>query len=157
MVSFNTIKEKLWLVSIMAGILGFISIVTPVRGYLSGSDNTAGWIFGLVVSNGSFHLISTDEPLVILGDYIAIFMIVGTVLLLIGGILSKKKDRDINLLYLIGGVLLLGGIIAFMAGTTALYSSFWMYYFVHIGGILAYIAGGLGIAAGVIGIIEKRK
>lgn len=157
MVSFNDIKEKLWLISIIAGILGLMAIVTPVWGYLSGSDNVAGWIFGLYLNNGSFNFISTDEPIVILGDYIAIAMIVGSVLLLIGGILSKRKERDINLLYLIGGILLLGGIIAFMAGTAAIYPVWWIYYFVHIGTILAYIGGALGLAAGVIGIMEKRK
>ncbi|MFX0023977.1 MAG: hypothetical protein ACFE9S_16745 [Candidatus Hermodarchaeota archaeon] len=157
MVSFNDIKEKLWLISIIAGILGFIAIVTPVWGYMSGGSYVAGWIFGLVLHDGDFDFISTDEPVVILGDYIAIALIVGVILLLVGGILSRKKDRDINLLYLIGGIILLGGIIAFMAGTAAIYSSWWLYYTVHIGAILAYIGGGLAIAAGVIGIMEKRK
>jgi hypothetical protein len=44
-----------------------------------------------------------------------------------------------------------------MAGVASFYSGWWSYYTVHIGTILAYIAGGLGITAGVIGIMEKRK
>ncbi len=157
MVSFNDIKERLWLISIVAGILGAVAIVTPVWGYMSGGSYVAGWIFGLILNDGDFDFISTDEPVVILGDYIAIAMIVGVIILLVGGILSRKKDRDINLLYLIGGLVLISGIITFMAGTAAIYPVWWLYYTVHIGAILAYIAGGLGIAAGVIGIMEKRK
>jgi hypothetical protein len=155
MVNINGIKKKLWLISILAGILGFIAIITPVRQYLL--DNMQGWIFGVALYNGDFSFISTDDPGVILGDYLVIGMIFGTIVLLIGGILSKKKDRNISFLYLIGGILFLGGIIAYMVGTAVIDPLFWVYYSVHIGGILAYIAGGLGLAAGITAIMAKRK
>ncbi|MFX1568979.1 MAG: hypothetical protein ACFFCV_11510 [Promethearchaeota archaeon] len=155
MVSFNGIKKRLWLISILAGILGFIAIITPVRVLLS--DNMLGWIFGVVAYDGNYTFISTDLPEVILGDYIALVYIFGTIILLIGGLLSKRKDSDINFLYLIGGILLLGGIITYMIGTSVLDPLYWVYFNVHIGAILAYIAGALGVAAGIIGIVGKHK
>ena len=155
MVSFNGIKKRLWLISIVAALLGFIATITPVR--IHPVDNMLGWIFGLVAYDGNFLLISIDIPEVILGDYISIVFIFGTIILLIGGILSRKPDRNINFLYLIGGILLLGGIIAYMVGTAVIDPLYWTYYNVHIGAILAYIAGSLGIAAGIIGIISKRR
>ena len=155
MVSISKINEKLWLISIVAALLGFIAIITPVRVYTLG--NMIGWIFGLVAYDGNFILISIDIPEVILGDYISLVYIFGVIVLLIGGILSRKPDRNINFLYLIGGILLLGGIIAYMAGTAAIDPLYWVYYDVHIGAILAYIAGALGVAAGIIGITAKRK
>ncbi|MFX0023978.1 MAG: hypothetical protein ACFE9S_16750 [Candidatus Hermodarchaeota archaeon] len=157
MVSINDIKEKLWLISIVAGILCVISIFTPVWGYVSGSNFSAGWLWALYLESGEPSIIPLDEPIVPLGFVTTLIMAIGACLLLSGGILTKKKDREINLLYLIGGILPLVGIITYMAGVEAFYPGWWMGYTVHIGTILAYIAGGLGLAAGIIGIMEKRK
>ena len=157
MVNINDIKEKLWLIAIVAGILGLIAIFTPAWGYIFGSNYGAGWLWAFYVDNGEPSLIPLDEPVASIGIVATLIIGAGACLLLVGGILTKKKDREINLLYLIGGILLLSGIITYMAGTAAFYPSWWIAYFVHIGTILAYIGGGLGLAAGVIGIIEKRK
>jgi hypothetical protein len=157
MVSFNDIKEKLWLIAIVAGILGLVTIFTPVWGIVSGSNYAVGWLWPLYIESGEPSIIPLDEPLASLGLVATLIIAVGTCLLLVGGILTKKKDREINLLYLIGGVLLLTGIITFMAGTAAFYPYFWIGYSVHISAILAYIGGGLGLAAGIIGIMENRK
>jgi hypothetical protein len=157
MVSINDIKEKLWLIAIIAGALAIVSIFTPVWGYIYGSDIGAGWLWALYFENGEPGIIPFDEEIVPLGIVTTLLIAVGSCLLLIGGILTNKKDREINLLYLIGGILPLVGIITYMAGVAAFYPGWWTAYTVHIGTILAYIAGGLGIAAGVIGIMEKRK
>ncbi|MFX0003119.1 MAG: hypothetical protein ACFE9C_00175 [Candidatus Hodarchaeota archaeon] len=157
MVSINAIKEKLWLISIIAGILGIITIFTPVWGYLYGSYFGAGWLWALYIENGEPSLIPFDEPIVPLGIATMLIIAVGACLLLVGGILAKKRDKGINLFYLIGGILPLVGIIIYMAGVASFYSGWWTFYSVHVGTILAYIAGGLGITAGVIGIMEKRK
>lgn len=157
MVSFNDIKEKLWLIAIVAGTLGLVAIFTPVWGIMSGSDYAVGWLWPLYIESGEPGIIPLDEPLASLGLVATLIIAVGACLLLVGGILTKMKDREINLLYLIGGVLPLIGIITFMAGTAASYPYFWIAYSVHIGAILAYIAGGLGLTAGIIGIMESRK
>jgi hypothetical protein len=157
MVSFNDIKDKLWLIAIVAGALGLVAIFTPVWGITSGSNFYIGWLWGMTVDNGGVNFIPTDEDIVPLGIVTTIILAAGACLLLVGGLLTKKKDREINLLYLIGGILPLVGIITFMAGTAAFYSGWWSYYTVHVGTIVAFIGGGLGLAAGVIGIMEQRK
>ena len=157
MVSINDIKEKLWLISIIAGILGVVAIFTPVWGYISGSDIGAGWLWALYIENGEPGIIPFSEEIVPLGIVATLIIAAGACLLLAGGILTKKKDREINLLYLIGGILPLLGIITYMAGVAAFYPGWWTAYTVHIGTILPYISGGLGLTAGVIGIMEKRK
>ena len=150
-------KGNLWLISIVAGIIGVITIFTPAWGYLSGSENVAAWLWGLYINNGNVNFIDLDEPIVILGIISTLIIAIGTLPLLLGGILTKVKDREISLLYLVGGILPIIGIIVFLAGTESLYSGWWSYYIVHVGTILAFIAGGLGISAGVISIMENRK
>jgi hypothetical protein len=157
MANINDIKEKLWLIAIIAGILGVVTIFTPVWGYISGSNMGAGWLWALYVDDGVPSFIPFDEEIVPLGIVGTLIIAVGSCLLLVGGILTKKKDREINLLYLIGGILPLVGIITYMAGVAAFYPGWWTGYTVHIGTILPYIGGGLGLTAGIIGIMESRK
>ncbi len=157
MVSINDIKEKLWLISIIAGILAVVTIFTPVWGIIEGSNFFIGWLWALTADNGGVDFIPLDEPIVSLGIVTTLIIAAGACLLLAGGILTKKKEREINLLYLIGGILSLVGIITFMAGVAGFYSGWWLYYTVHVGTILAFVGGGLGLAAGIIGIMESRK
>jgi hypothetical protein len=86
-----------------------------------------------------------------------IMIIVGTVLTLISGILSKFKDKEILIMYIIGGALMITGIIIYMAGASIVYGPFWRYYIVSVGAIFPYIGGALGIFAGVMGIMENRS
>jgi hypothetical protein len=157
MVDFNNIKENLWLISIVAGILGVITIFTPVWGIMEGSDFFIGWLWNLTATSSGVDFIPIDEEIVPLGIATTPIIAAGACLLLVGGILAKKKDREINLIYLIGGILPIVGIITFMAGVAAFYPGWWFAYTVHVGTILAFIGGGLGLAAGIIGIMETRK
>ena len=110
-----------------------------------------------LLKNENLQFIDLDEPLFYIGIVSTIIIAIGTCLLLLAGILTKLKNREINLLYLIGGILTTVGIITFVAGAAGVYGGFWTIYYVHVATILPFIAGGLGIAAGVIGMMEKRK
>lgn len=155
-INFN-IKENLWLLSIIAGILGVITIFTPAWSYIYGGDSGAGWLWGLYVENGEANFIPSDEPIVILGIVATIMIAIGTVLLLLGGILTKIKDREINLLYLVGGILPIIAAIIYIAGVAAEYSGWWTVYTINVASIFPFIAGGLGLVAGIMGLMEKRK
>lgn len=86
-----------------------------------------------------------------------ILIAIGTGLLLFADILKKMKDREIDLLYLIGGILPIIGIVIFLAGSAVEYPNFWAGYYVNIASILPFFAGGLGIFAGIMGLMEKCK
>lgn len=157
MVDFNNIKENLWYISLVAGIFGVVTLLIPAWGWTTGVSYSIVWMWNLFINDGNFDFIDLDEPLFAIGIVSTIIIAAGAALLLSGGILTKIKDREIHLLYLIGGILTTIGIITFMAGAAGVYGGFWMIYYVHVGSILPFIAGGLGIAAGVIGMMEKRK
>ncbi|MFX1388626.1 MAG: hypothetical protein ACFE9Z_01015 [Promethearchaeota archaeon] len=151
------IKDNLWIISLVAGILGVISIFLPVWTYNVGGDFAVGWLWGTYIYNGLFDSIPIDEPIVILGIVGAIIIAIGAVILLIAGIIAKIKDRSINLLYLIGGILPIIAAIIYIAGVAVEYPAWWMVYTINVAGIFPFIAGGLGIAAGILGLILGRK
>ncbi|MHA1913771.1 MAG: hypothetical protein ACW986_02715 [Promethearchaeota archaeon] len=147
-----SIKDKLWLFAIIAGILGIITLFTPAWGL----GNSIAWLWNLFVNNGVADFIDANEPIYTLGIVSTVIIIIGTVLTLLSGILAKLKDKEILILYIIGGALLITGIIVYMAGTAVEYPTFWRYYTVNVASILPYIGGALGIFAGVMGIMENR-
>jgi hypothetical protein len=157
MVDFQNIKENLWFFSLVAGIFGVITLFIPAWGWTSGGSWSIVWLWNLFINDGNPDFIDLDEPLFAIGIVSTIIIAIGAALLLLGGILTKIKDREINLLYLIGGILNIIGIITFVAGAEGVYGGFWTIYYIHVAGILPFIAGGLGLAAGIMGIMEKRK
>jgi hypothetical protein len=157
MVDFNNIKENLWYIALVAGILGVVTLLVPAWGWTTGVSYSIVWIWNLFINDGNVDFIDLDEPLFYIGIVSTIIIAIGTCLLLLGSILTKVKDREISLLYLIGGIVTTVGIITFVAGAAGVFGGFWTIYYVHVATILPFIAGGLGIAAGVIGIMEKRK
>ena len=138
----------------VAGILGIISIFTPTL-YID-SDSAFVWVWNLYVSNGSVDFVQVDEPLYNIGVVATIVISIGTLITLSSGIISKLKDRDLNLVYLIGGVLLLIGPIIYLAGITVEDKTLWDYIEVNIGSLLPFIAGALALLGSGIGI-SKRK
>jgi hypothetical protein len=151
------IKENLWLISLVAAILGIITIFTPAWAIFSGGSYALGWLWNLYLYDGSVDFITSDEPIYNLGLVATILIAIGTGALLLGGILTKMKDREINLLYLIGGILPIIAIIIYIAGVEAKYPGWWGAYTINVAGILPFIFGGLGLCAGVLGIMERRK
>lgn len=148
------IKENLWKIAIIAGILGIISIFTPTL-YID-SESAFVWVWNLYVSNGSVDFVQVDEPLYNIGVVATIVLSLGTLITLSSGVISKVKDRDLNLVYLIGGILLLLGPIIYLAGITVEDKALWDYVEVNIGSILPFIAGAL-LLLGTGIVISKRK
>lgn len=148
------IKKYLWLVVLLAGILGIISIFSPVL-HIS-SEDAYIWVWNLYSSNNSIGFVQIDEPLFTLGIVSTIILAIGTVILLFSGITLKIKNRDLIFFNLIGGGLLLIGSIIYLAGITIEEQTFWEYASVSIGSILPIIAGILAIIGGILGILLKK-
>ncbi|MFX1377619.1 MAG: hypothetical protein ACFFA4_00865 [Promethearchaeota archaeon] len=85
------------------------------------------------------------------------FIVIGTSLLLITGIIDRLKDKKIYLLNLLGGVLLIIGSIILLAGFEIALPGFWSLCEAKPGLYLHFIGGGLGILTRVMGIMEKRS
>lgn len=148
------IKENLWLVALVAGILGIITIFVPAWAVFDSEVNF--WFWSMYIYNGEIDFIPTDEPLFTLGLVTTFIIIIGTAILLFMGLFAKLREKRFDILGIIGGVLLIIAPIVFFAGTEAEYTGYFEYYNVNVGLILPFIAGALGIFSGVMGIMEKR-
>jgi len=149
------VKENLWLIVILAGILGIFSIFTPTL-YID-IDDAYIWVWNLYVSNDLIDFVQIDEPLFDIGIVATIVIAIGTLVTLISGIVSKVKDKNLTLYSLIGGVWLLIGPIIYLAGITVEDVTIWEYATVNIGSILPFVAGAISILGGVMGIISKKS
>ena len=149
-----SIKENLWLVALIAGILGIITIFTPAWG--SASEEAIVWFWNLYVDNGRVDFLESGSPLYNLGITTTLIIVIGTALLLFMGLFAKIKEKRIDLLGIIGGALLIIGPIVFFAGAESEHPGFFPGYDINVALILPFIAGALGIFAGVMGIIENR-
>lgn len=149
------IKENLWIFVILAGILGIVSIFTPTI-YIS-SEDASIWVWNLYVSSNIVDFVQTDEVLFDLGVAATVFITIGTLVTLFSGIVSKVKDKQLNLFAIIGGVLLLIGTIIYLGGITAEEENLWEYFTVNVGSILPFFAGGTAILGGVVGILKRKS
>jgi len=148
------IKENLWIIVILAGILGIVSLFTPTL-YIS-SEDAFIWIWNLYVSSSFVGFVQTDEILFDLGVAATIFIAIGTLITLFSGIVSKVKDKRLNLFAIIGGVLILIGPIIYLAGISG-EENIWDYLSVNIGSILPFFAGTISILGGIIGIVKRKS
>jgi hypothetical protein len=148
------IKENLWLIALVAGILGIVTIFTPAWGFAD--YNHFAWFWNLMVTDGEIDFIPSGEPIYDLGMITTLILVIGTAVLLFMGIFAKLKDRRFDILALIGGALLIIAPIVYFAGVESEYSGFFDYYEVNVALILPFIAGALGILAGIMGFMEKR-
>ena len=147
-------KENLWMVALLAGILGIITIFTPAWG--STSEGALFWFWNLYVDDGHVDFIESGSALYNLGIATTLILVIGTALLLFIGLFAKIKDRQFEILGIISGIILIIGPIVFFVGVESEYPGFLSGYDVNVALILPFIAGALGVFAGVMGIIENR-
>lgn len=143
------------MIVIVSGILGLISIFVPTL-YID-SESAFVWVWNLYVSNGSVDFVQVDEPLYNMGVVATIVISIGTLITLSSGIVLKLKDKKLNLVYIIGGVLLLFGPIIYLAGITVEDTTFWDYAEVNIGSILPFIAGALVLLGSGIDLFKRKS
>jgi hypothetical protein len=148
------IKENLWILVLLAGIMGVVSIFTPTI-YIS-SEDASIWVWNLYVTRNDVGFIQTFEFVFNLGVAATLFITIGTLVTLFSGIVSKVKDKHLNLFAIIGGVLLLIGPIIYLGGITAEEENLWEYFTVNVGSILPFFAGGIAILGGVMGILKRK-
>ena len=148
------IKENLWIIVILAGILGIVSLFTPTL-YIS-SEDASIWVWNLYVSSSFVGFVQTDEILFSLGVAATVFIAIGTLITLFSGIVSKVKNKRLNLFAIIGGVLILIGPIIYLGGIS-MEENVWDYLSVNIGSILPFFAGGIAILVGIMGIVKRKS
>lgn len=148
------IKENLWIVVILAGILGIISLFTPTL-YIS-SEIGFIWVWNLYVSSSFIGFVQTDEIIFGLGVAATVFIAIGTFITIFSGIVSKVKDKHLNLFVIVGGVLILIGPIIYLGGISV-EENIWDYLSVNIGSILPFFAGSINLLGGILGIVKRRS
>ncbi|MFX1391863.1 MAG: hypothetical protein ACFE9Z_17500 [Promethearchaeota archaeon] len=148
------IKENLWIILISAGILGIISLFTPSL-YIS-SENASIWVWNLYVSSSYVGFVQTDEILFTLGVIATILITIGTLITFFSGIILKIRNKRLNLISLIGGVLILLGPIIYLGGIST-ETNVWDYLSINVGSILPFFAGSIPFILGDIGLIKSRS
>lgn len=149
------LKEDLWLYTLIAAILGIITIFTPAVGITEGSNYVYIWIWNLYATNDIIDFVQTEEPLYNIGVATTIIILIGTLILLLTSLIDMLKNKKLDLFKIIGGILLLIGPIVYLAGITAEDETFWEYYNINVGSILPFFAGGIAILAGIMGLLRK--
>jgi len=167
MVDFNYFKENLWLSALIGGVIGLIAFFTPAWSYsVLLTEAAVAWLWnmiyyiddGLGILNGQVVFIDPEESLFTLGIISAFILIIGFVILLLTAILGKRKSvRIFNILWLIGGILSITSPILYLVGAVVYHSEFWTSYVISAGLILPFIAGALGLFAGITGILKQRE
>jgi hypothetical protein len=147
------LKENLWIILISAGILGIISLFTPTL-YIS-SESASIWVWNLYVSNSFIGFVQTDEVFYTLGVIATIFIAIGTLLTLFSGIILKLREKKLNLITMIAGILIYIGPIIYLVGISA-EANIWDYLSVNIGSILPFFAGGIAVLIGLIGFVKRK-
>jgi hypothetical protein len=147
------IKQNLWIIVLLAGILGIVSLFTPTL-YIS-SEDAFIWVWNLYVSNSFIGFVQTEEILFNLGVTATTFIAIGTLITIFSGIISKVKIKRLNLFAIIGGILILIGSIIYLAGISIAEENAWDYFSVNIGSILSFSAGVISILGGVMDIIKR--
>lgn len=146
-------KENLWIIVILAGILGIISLFTPTLFIIS--EVGFIWVWNLYVSNSFVGFVQTDETLFSLGVAATVLIAIGTVITLFSGIVLKIKGKRLNLFVIIGGLMILIGPIIYLGGIS-MEQNIWDYLSVNVGSILPFFAGSITILGGVLGIVERN-
>lgn len=82
-----------------------------------------------------------------------IFIIIGTLVPLYSGIISKVKDKRLNLVIIIGGILLLIGPIIYLNKIID-EEHIWNF---TVNFVLPFFAGGTAILGGILGVIKRKS
>jgi hypothetical protein len=147
------LKENLWIILISAGILGIISLFTPTL-YIS-SESASIWVWNLYVSSSFVGFVQADEIFYTLGIIATIFIAIGTLLTLFSGIILKLREKKLNLITMIAGILIYIGPIIYLGGISA-EANIWDYLSVNIGSILPFFAGGIAVIVGLMGLVKRK-
>jgi len=98
------LKEKLWLIALVAGVLSFIGFVTPFISWTIMGITMSIWSFGLVTITPDPGVpIPFAEGIVIAG----VLIIISAILIIGAGVLAKKREN----LKLPGAICVVGAIL----------------------------------------------
>jgi hypothetical protein len=152
-INLELFKKNFWLINLVAAVLGFISIIIPCWGLIISEGVVGAFYFGSYYTIGSSGIEwrFLDEPgLLAPGNVAMILLIVGSALILVSALLSRKGGQSKAVLSLIGGIILILAPITLMIGMVIAYDEFWIYYMLSVGGIIPFIAGAFAIFSWVI-------
>ena len=138
-INLEVLKKYFWLINLVTGLLGVVSVFLPSWGGTEGGDLISVWYWGFYFLNG-FH--DLEEPAITAtGVVVAIMTLIGAALILYSALSAKRKEEPKKLFTLIGGILYLVAPSLFMITMAGLVPTFWFEYFGSAGLILPFIGG----------------
>lgn len=138
------LKEKLWLIALVAGILSFIGFVTPYISISQLGISMNIWSFGLVTMTPTppFPIPLIDEMMIA-----GILIIISAILLIVAGVLAKKREN----LKLPGAICIVGAILG-LIGVFIPLGDLYISLILSVGGALS-VGFYLPLFGSIIGII----
>ncbi|MFX1388281.1 MAG: hypothetical protein ACFE9M_13775 [Promethearchaeota archaeon] len=109
------IKEKIWIFSLIAGIIAFISILAPAWGVIVPSYSFFVWFWGLEVST-DIGIRFLEVAFLIYGISSTVMILIGATLLILTSILYKRQHKKLNYVWIITGVLIIVASIIYVVG-----------------------------------------
>lgn len=148
-----------YILAIIAGIIGIISIIAPVAYHSSILGDSYVWMWGLssfkaLIGNTNYEFSDNGDYLV-WGLTATFLIIIATILLVSSGAKAHKRNRSAGGLWIFCGLLLIAAPIIYYVGLLNVYSDwavelFWDFYDFHFAFFGPFIAGTLAILGGAI-------
>ncbi|MFX1419051.1 MAG: hypothetical protein ACFE9N_09055 [Promethearchaeota archaeon] len=131
------LKDKVWIIALVSAILGLVGWATPYTWTWVGTIHSMIWSWGLIVvtDSGIWFIMQ----IMVAG----IFIIISAILILVTGILSKKREnlKKMGLIWLVAGILSLLGVFTPLLMRMPAFGLSIGFYLPLFGGIIAIIAG----------------
>ena len=152
-------KSNTYIVAILAGILAFISLITPVAYESAWAGDYFVWMWAFYVVDPAFgdtnyeFLSETYSDIRMWGLIGALLLLIGALVLIYTGVKSNKKYSDNSGLWIVCGILCIAAPIVYIIGTTDeffILGEYWNWLDPHFGIIGPFIAGALAIIAGAM-------
>ena len=150
-------KSNAYTIAILAGILAFTSLITPVAYESVFGGDYFVWMWAFYVIDPTYgdtnyeFMSDTYSDIRTWGLIGALLLLIATVALLYTGVKANKKYRENSGLWIVCGLLCIAAPIVHIIGTTGeffLIRDYWDWLDPHFGIIGPFIAGALAIIAG---------
>ncbi len=152
-------KKNGYILALIAAIIAFISLITPIAYHSSILIDSYIWMWGLYtwkvfLGDTNYEFIE-DSDYLMWGLLATILIILAIIILISTAIKANKRNRNYGAVWILSGLLLIAAPIVYFIGLseeipTFLSEIFWDFYDFHFAFFGPFIAGALAIVGGII-------
>lgn len=110
-----TFKDRMWVFSLIAGILAFTSVFAPAWGVIVPSYSFFVWFWNLEVST-DMGVRFLGDAFITYGTITTIMLLVGAFLLVLTSVLYKRHNKRVKYIWMISGIIIILASIIYVVG-----------------------------------------